>query len=256
MTCKDRPASMCDTISAEDMNRMTLQVGLVGSDGTVLASDRLINNAEGDDFALSIGSKVFSGNDVVCCWSGSDAGLKAASLIRDNAGEWGTLTDLERDQKLKNCGNDAWKSTYGGVDVPLNQICVRSKVLVVFPSDCSLWQLEVLPYSIAARKDDKTVAGGSRTTVRHLINDYVPAPPDRLPVCRLVTIASHAIVIGHREDPASIDGLEVAVVVKGESPIFLSEEQEGTLMLRSKVIDTSLRGQLLQEFDYRPVRAD
>ena len=43
MVCRESPTYTCDTISAEDLNRMTLQVGFVGTDGIVLASDTLVN---------------------------------------------------------------------------------------------------------------------------------------------------------------------------------------------------------------------
>jgi 20S proteasome alpha/beta subunit len=233
----------------EDSERMTLQIGLVGSDGIVLASDRLVNVVEAGDFTLSRRSKFFFTDTVICCWSGDNAARQAANYVRDV--DWPSVQD--RASELRNCGNRAWKAVFGGVPVPKIQIPSR-KVLAAFPDDCSLWEIDICDYSIAERVEDKTVAGDARTTVRHIVNNYVPS--DRLPTSELVVVASHSILMAHRENNAGVDGLEVAIIRKGEKPQFLTNDQEKRLERISIEIHASLSKQLLQEFDLQPRRAD
>ena len=226
---------------------MTLQIGLVGSDGVVLASDRLVNVYEGSDYTRSLRSKFFSNDGVVCCWSGDSVARHAASYVRDL--DWSTSED--RDQQLRSCNDRAWKLQFGSTNVPMAQQMTRRKLLVAFPSDCSLWEVELSDSSLAERVLDKTVAGSNRTTIKHLINNYIPKNP--LPVGSLLLMAGHAILMGHREQSGDIDGLEIAIIRAGEGIRFLSEEQTRELTERSDAIHTSITEQLLQPFDYRPV---
>ena len=225
---------------------MTLQIGLVGSDGIVLASDRLVNVYEGGDYTLSLRSKFYSNDGVVCCWSGDAVARHAAAYVSDS--EW---SDTDRDKQLRSCSDRAWQLQFGTLKVPMVQQMTRRKLLVAFPSDCSLWEVELSDSSLAERVLDKTVAGSDRTTIKHLINNYVPR--DSVSVDRLVLIAAHAILIGHREQNGDIDGLQVSIIKKGEPPLFLSTEQENELIKRSSAIHNLLSEQLLQPFDYRPV---
>ena len=65
--------------SAEELNRMTFQVGLLGNAGSVITSDRLLQQFEigarsvDDQF-----SKFFKTPGLVCCWSGDRIAEHAA----------------------------------------------------------------------------------------------------------------------------------------------------------------------------------
>lgn len=70
-------------VQTEDSNAMTLQVGLVGSDGLVLASDRLLQQTDGaGGRSVSYTSKFLQGDGVLCCWSGDSVSEWAANSIR------------------------------------------------------------------------------------------------------------------------------------------------------------------------------
>lgn len=242
----------CDTMIPcwEDLDRMTLQIGLVGSDGIVLASDRLVNVSEAGDFTLSIRSKFFSTDAMACCWSGDSVARYAAMHISQC--DWSS--PLDRRKTLRDCGDRAWNFVHGSFQhVPKAQISPR-KVLVAFSSDASLWELDLSQMSIADVVIDKTVAGSARTTIKHLINNYVPR--ERLPIANLVLIAAHSILMGHQEQNADIDGLEIAIIRRGENPQFLTKDQENTLEYLSAELHASLSKQLLQEFELQPRRAE
>src|ERR1700722_1830551 len=131
---------------------MTLQVGLVGRDGIVLASDRLLNIREAGDFTTTRSSKFFHDEDVACCWSGDETAKFAAYFIREV--DW--KISISRDRELRDCGDRAWKHVYGTSFVPKAQIAPR-KVLVAFPSDVSLWELDLSSIPIVIPVKDKIV---------------------------------------------------------------------------------------------------
>jgi 20S proteasome alpha/beta subunit len=244
------PAATEDTmLLAEEMDRMTLQIGLVGRDGIMLASDRLVNVIEGDAATLSMRSKFFFNDDVVCCWSGDSVARRAANYVRDLS--W--AQNNTRDRDLRSCADRAWSHHFGDTFVPEITQRMQRKVLVAFTADCSLWELNLSASSLTERVQDKTVAGSARTTVRHLINNYVP--PASQPVSRLVVIAAHAILMGHREQNSDIAGLEVAIIRRGESPQFLTDYQERELERISTDIHDLLGRELLREFELRPAPA-
>jgi hypothetical protein len=122
--------------------------------------------------------------------------------------------------------------------------------VVAFPSDCSLWELALSRTSNAEQVLDKTVVAGSdRTTVKHLINNYIPRNAPQ-PLNRLLVLAAHAILMGHRELPSDIDGLEIAIVRPTEKPRFLNAAQITQLENISAGIHTSLDGLLMSGFEF------
>src|ERR1700676_3701390 len=88
------------------------------------------------------------------------------------------------------------------------------------------------------------------TTIRHLINHYVL--PERLQVAQLVTVAAHAICMGHRENNAGIAGLEVAVIRQDGSMVLLSPEQEKELQSISDTLHEDLQRLLTQPYSLSP----
>lgn len=231
----------------EELNEMTLQVGIIGSDGTVIASDRLVTSFEGGSFSLGHSSKFESSKSVVCCWSGDQPAIYAANYIRDI--EWETIHD--RETKLKECGNRAWQTVFGSSALPTIQRGTARKVLVSFAADCSLWELEVSGYSLLQPVQNVAVVGDIRTTAKHFTNNYVPKSPAT--ITELIPLAAHTILAAGRENNIGVGGIEVAILARGKTPYFLTREQELQLEALSNSIHASLGKQLLQPFDYRPV---
>jgi len=223
---------------------MTLQVGLVGSDGIVLASDRLVNTVEAGDVSPRQSSKFFHNDRVVCCWSGNRAAEYAANFIQDSA--WDNPS--RRDAELKECGNRGWRTEYGHADPqPRSSISAVRRILAAFPQDCTLWDMDVYNYSLTEQVRDKTFSGDVHTTTRHLLRHYIP---EGLPVARLIRIAAHMILMGHRENNFGIGGLEIAIVRQGQAPHFLSREQERELTRLSDSMHESISEILLQPFEF------
>ncbi len=222
---------------------MTLQVGLVGSDGVVLASDRLVNTSDQGGAIFKKTNKFIVSKDVVCCWSEDEVGRAAASRIRDL--EW---SQAATDAGLRSCANEAWASKFPN-PIPDSRAWPR-KVLVAFLSNCSLWEVEVRPDAFVKQILDRTIVGSMRSTAQHLTNNYFPDSPQ--PVERLIFLAAYTILMGAREDGASIAGLQIAILLKGEQPRFLSNAEELELTQRSDQMYKSLKQELLRKFALRP----
>ena len=228
---------------------MTLQVALVGNDGTVLASDRLLQQWQHEPnesaYSLSMTSKFELGNGIVCCYSGDSV----AHLVAINICKLILSEGMDVRSALRDSASESWcqmsQSAPDGI--------VR-KVIVSCP-DHSVWIVDVSGSTFVNSVLDRIVAGDIKNTARHIINNYVPFgyAPINLPISRLVFAASHAILMGGVENPTGVGGLEVAVIPKEGPPFFLSTDQEMEIKTRSDKILKEMRDALLEPFNYRPV---
>ena len=120
------------------------------------------------------------------------------------------------------------------------------KVLLAF-NDGMLWQLEVFSTSFVSAILDRVVAGDLSTTAKHISENYSLAPTVKME--ELVILASHVVMMGAKENPALIGGIEVAIIPKSETPYFLTLEQEQQLHLISQSVDAQIGNLLRQPFD-------
>jgi hypothetical protein len=236
--------------SIQELKFVTLQIGLVGIDGLVIASDRLVGQLEIDKETLVAGYSTFTttkfeiGPDFLCCLSGDKIAELAAIKVRELRSDGGNRAVKEM---LQSAGNEAWKHYE---NTPFDP--VTRKLIVACPRpDWSLWQLEIDELSLARPVYDKVIAGDPINSARHFVTNYVPkGGPIPLPVNQLVFLAAHGIVRGGKENPRGVGGLQVVVIPKGGSPKFLTSREERELEKRSKDLDDAISGQLLQAFDY------
>lgn len=229
---------------------MTLQIGIVGSDGIILASDRLVNSPfDNWGVARTPTSKFHRSDRVACCWSGDRCAEYAAKFISES--KWDEPVQMR--DIFEDCGNRAWAVACGDSKVPRDQVSTPKKVLIAASEDCTLWELDVYKVSIASPMPVKAMAGDQWTTITHLLNNYIPASP-RSPIGNLIGMAAYMIYMGHKENSAGIDGLELAIIRKGESPVFLSGEQERELERLSQSAYESISEILLQRFEFTASR--
>jgi hypothetical protein len=229
----------------EALNSMTLQVGLLGSDGIVLASDRLVSQWEGAGFSQIRTSKMLQGDGVLCCYSGDLVSEHAANNIRSLRFAGGK--EHVRDA-LKDAANRAWQDI--GIPGELHEWQPTRKVIVaLWRPALALWVVHVSPRSTANEVLDKVIAGDDKNTARHFFNNYVPYPP--APVDDLIGLAAHIVLTGGKENPSGVKWLEVAIVPKDGSPVFLSEEQEVDLERLSDDLDLTIKHKLSRPFCWR-----
>jgi hypothetical protein len=241
---------MQSILSAMELNTMTLQVALVGIDGVVVASDRLLQQWEMDrthsGYSLSLSSKFDQHNDFVCCASGDKISELTSSLICQL--NW---DDAQADVKasLNAAAKDAWSR----FDNPAAFPPIIRKVIIICP-DRSAWILDTTSHEapFTNRILNKVVAGDIKNTARHIINNYLPndEAPLALPISKLIVPAAHAVLMGGRENPTGVGGIEIIVIPKTASPMVLPPELERRITAISERIYRSTKKQILQQFDY------
>ena len=131
----------CQYPSESEFNQMTLQVGFVGSDGIVIASDMRVINYTGTEPCYSRESKILASRDALCCWSGDRVSLYAADTISRT--EWRKLpSDVESIKtKLRKIADGAWsnyKQSQGATPPRMNRT-----VMMALYEQKSLWVLEI-----------------------------------------------------------------------------------------------------------------
>ena len=204
--------------------RMTLQIGIVGTDGIVIASDRRILNLQWESYGKSLASKVYVNTDVACCWAGRDDADFAARNIEKV--DWSTVQD--RKGKLTELGEEGWKMCYGNSEMLYPGRQSTSSVLAAFSDPCELWELELFRQSRATQILTHAICGDFYNTgAKHLLGNYLPSGP--LPVLELIKLASFSIWMGHKENPNMIEGLEVVIVRPGRPPERQSSDREERL---------------------------
>lgn len=228
---------------ARKLNAMTLQVGLVGSDGIVLASDRKIRTLEYGSDSVSMGSKFLRGAGSVCCWSGDSISEQCAYAVR--AYDWATVPDDVEEMRsaLKQLGNSAYRATEDQHGVPLN--CIR-KVLAAVRNQ--LWVVEIggRDTSTANQVLDRAVTGDIHNTCRYFMNKYANDCYFS-PVNNLIGLAAYTILAAGEENPYGVGGLEVYVIPAGQPAILLDAARERDLKIWFERTAETIRGMLLND---------
>jgi hypothetical protein len=158
--------------STKELNAMTFQVGLVGSDGLVIASDRRLQNFENGQLNIDDRySKFFKPDGLACCWSGDDVARRASHNI-ERAWRDVPFGKSSIRHRLEMIGDMTWteQNQLAGQQGILLNPGVNRKVIVGCHDE--LWLLEVgLPRSLA-QQHGRIVAGDLANTARHFINKY------------------------------------------------------------------------------------
>jgi hypothetical protein len=245
-----RATGIQDTIvpSIEELNSMTLQIGLVGVDGLVLASDRLVQQYESGSRSVSIVSKFLQGAGVLCCYSGDYISEQSAYGIQKH--EWTAMSSRDKETTrsvLIGIGNEA--ATKAETKDGTLSNCAR-KVLAALYGE-QLWLLEPggQNTSIANQVLDRAVAGDTENTCRYFINKYAN-DCYCTPVDKLIRLAAYTVLAAGEENPHGVRGLEIYVIPLGGSPILLGTAQELELAAWFKETAGLIQKKLTRSFTY------
>jgi hypothetical protein len=229
----------------EEINAMTLQVGLVGTDGIVIASDRRLQKLERYSRSIATVSKFLRWGGGLCCWAGDSVSEYAANLLCKL--DWAEIPrDKEAIRKqLQQVGDKAMDEMERLHGQGINSGASRT---VIVACNGTLWLLEIQrPATIANSHSDRVVSGDLFSSVRMFLNLYA-AGCENLPISKLTFLAANAVLMGGMENPSGIAGLEVVVIPAGGPPTFLTKEKEQALATMSASFSEQLRALLFQEF--------
>jgi len=218
--------------------RMTLLVGMVASDGILLAADqarvrpasndtqmddkmlgRKITHLEKHQVAFAVAGDELTDTFGVALLDALDAGLEfGGGLERSLEGAIARkIAELQAkdENRYEPMERTAMVAFYG------------SQV-----SEPQLWRIRVRASPAASRIDRIAIAGGEGNAARFFGSYYEP----NLPIAKLLPLASHIVLMGHRFDSLMVEGLDIATF-DSNGFHFLSEKQKAPLREGSRRLD-------------------
>lgn len=235
--------------SVEELNAMTLQIGMVGSDGIVLASDTMVQQYENDSRSVSHCSKFFLGAEVLCCYAGDTIAERCAYGIRSH--DWSPIASSSEKEDTRlaliQIGNLECRKTEDQYGTLPNVI---RKVLAVIHSN-QLWLLEIngKDGSTANLIRDRAVSGDVANTCRYFMNKYANDCLVR-PISELICLAAYTILAAGEENPHGVGGLEIYVIQTRKPPVLLNATQEQALKDWFKQTTKVIKNRLSRQFDF------
>jgi hypothetical protein len=229
---------------------MTFQIGLLGADGFVLASDTkatFLNKTLGGRTDANT-HKIVVGADLVCAYSQDDFGLKVATEMakislpaKEN---WADVHEI-----LTNCANDTWRAhvpkKYDGT--PGSNVTPRVIACCLAPCPDRLWLIDVKESSDVRPITDKCY-GGDLTNAAVFWGDRFYSVNSLQPVSNLTLLAAHSILMAHELNRQFVDGLEIYVAqgTPGQrwTGDLLSSDKLNKLRMRSKELDDTLKSSI------------
>jgi len=122
---------------------------------------------------------------------------------------------------------------------------IERTAMVVFygsqVSELQLWRIRIRASPAASRVDSIAIAGGEGNTARFFGSYYEP----QLPIRKLLPLASHIVLMGHRIDSLMVEGLDIATF-DGDGFHWHAEDQKTPLRELSAELDGLVRKHLLE----------
>ncbi len=233
---------------------MTFQVGIVATDGILLASDRCLTRyLESGSRATSQQQKIFfnRNTDVAYCSCGDDWASLAAKIHADEFTpdcEIAENMDGARRKAIKACieleGVERARARHGTV------LCVHRR-----GKELDLWSMDLgpsvitgsivvqagprYPASVTARIWSGDYGNSAVYFLeRHLREGAIP-----LPLQSLKFIAAHAVRTASKINPSGIEGLEILICTK-DSFTWVSQREVRDLEARSDELDSKIAVEL------------
>lgn len=237
------PADVLSTDFLDEEVPMTLQIGLVGKDGIVLASDKCMNELSRVRRS-SLTSKIrhMENHGVAYAFAGDDCAVLVGQelekwILRGNELRNDTKATLERvgnavfrQEKRRIGARGTWTETD------------RRLTVVLYANPLELWQLSIRKNSIARRYENKVIAGDEKNSAVFFSEQYYDSSKT---VAELLLLATHVMSMGHERNKDAVQGLEIFVVrhtPDGFTEVGLVPENElEVLSNTSKALDTMIR---------------
>jgi hypothetical protein len=248
--------------SQHKLKRMTILVGMVGSDGIVLAADgRMVRPAshagEYDDISSILKITHLAQHGVAYAAAGDYIAWRAGQILSEalDDGQF-DFTHIQR--SLQSVGLKAFEYERGAIvntytdEQDRNALLTRTTdqlprgVLVVFHGDQvprrQLWGLNLQPTTSFAQPLNMAIYGAIGNLARFFGSYFI----EQTPIAKLQFLAAHTVLMAHRFDSLMIEGLEVALFdTNGYQR--LDPEEISALRQNSEALDALIRRQLSME---------
>jgi hypothetical protein len=223
---------------------MTLQVGFVGIDGVVLASDTKWSERQ-REIRHTFGRRKITINEeqrvAVSAARNMDSSMKAAREIADGikGNDW-----MSPELRIQDIALKAIES------LPYN---VRDVNCLIISPRLRLYRLEMVTdlniseqaMPMCAEHSDKACAGDTLNNALFWGERYY----QRQPICKLIPLAAYLINAGGKLSPDRIGGLEIVICDK-KGVHRLPDDSINELQAMAEGLDSSLLTSLSREFSY------
>jgi len=225
---------------------MTFQVGIVGSDGVLLASDRShLSFAPGQGSARTSysASKIHTEGCIAYCTSGGEYSAFAAKRIIHYLS-----TDRGVEQMRKALEDAGWEAL---------QLCLKSlgqevmefrrhgSVLAVniSSSPVSLWHMDVAFVGREAIQIEDCKYGGDMGNAAVFFTERYRSGKTLVPIKNLRLMAAHTILMASKLNPTAVSGLEI-LECRADGFERVSDNEIAKLMSMSERLDTEISNAL------------
>lgn len=222
--------------TVEEMNCMTLQVVMRGSDGVVLASDTR-ENATGVGIWIpsDLGKiKSFPEQSLSYACSGDECSVHVGTKIMAKLRSGESLSE----ELLKLTGNEVYADQKARLGAHWENNVARALLIVSYPTkDAQIWRLTVREDSLADQITGQATAGDPGNLARFFIRHYYD---HTMPIEKLTLLAAHFIVTGGQLNSGLVGGLEIAQYQKGQE-LRLTPTELDALTGKSTQLDELIR---------------
>jgi hypothetical protein len=231
----EKPRGRWVYVPAPDEVPVTFQIGMVGSDGVLLASDRLVTRFIPHRATSEI-VKIVVREDLglAYCCSGDDSFANRVRIILDaHLGKKAIPIESHLSEGIE-------VARRGG---NLGQ----GSVLIAYltPRKVYLYQLEMTqkPPDFACAVLDRWSIGDQTNAAVFFSEQYLPKSPPP-PVASLVSLAAHTVLMAHARNPTGVGGLDITVCTM-DGFYSLPEKELSALRQKSSALDSDIRSRLL-----------
>jgi hypothetical protein len=209
-----RPHTEMLPFSNEDIP-MTFQIGMVGSDGILIASDQKAGRWERYKTTSHV-TKVFCDAELgaIYCGSGSDVAVRAGKRTIEIAL---SEPNLPMSKCAEKAATEVWIQRYENPEFtgqPQEESVVIARVT---DSNSDLWYVKVGNPSLCKPILDRVNIGDVSNASIFFSERYFPGMSEkRPPIARLLPLAAHIVLMAGKLNPTGVDGLEIAICRVGE----------------------------------------
>lgn len=222
---------------------MTFQIGVVASDGVLIAGDQRTGRWE--KFATtSHVPKIYCDETLgaIYCGSGSETAIRVGrKMIEISSGELG--------QPMWKCAEKAamevWNRENRSPQCQSRRFAETVLVAQATDSGFGLWRVEVSESPLCQPILDRNKSGDESNAAIFFSERYFPSmSEERPPIAHLLPLAAHIVLMAGRLNPTGVDGLEIAICRAGECRM-LQEHELAPLRDFSNRLDDLVRSQFV-----------
>jgi hypothetical protein len=228
-------------------NRMTMLVGMIGSDGILLGADarRVAFAAKETELDDVMGSRKItpsSKHKLAYAVAGDRLtyGIAEAVVTKIDIGAF-YFQDIEK--SLQSVATDTLKAIEGSH--PERITAEHRCILIAFygsqVEERQLWSLKIGCPSIARRVTGMALGGGLSNTARFFYQYF----ESNKPLASLMLLAAHLILMAARVDSLMVNGLDI-FLIEDSGCHFIDEVEKSALRERSTVLHTLIGEQLFR----------